>query len=267
LGRRRGFFEEQELPLLQPGDPPPFSVINPEGKAPVLMLCDHASKAVPQSLDQLGLSDWELSQHVGWDIGAAETAGHIARALDAPLVQSGYSRLVIDCNRRLDNPMSIPPISDKIVIPGNRDLSPVDRAERAEACFWPYHREVAKRLDDFVARGVTPSIVIVHSFTPEMNGFKRPWHVGVLWDGDTRIAPRLLDGLRRRDDIHVGDNEPYSGKSENEFTLTYHTLARDLPRVSLEIRQDLIGDSAGCRKWARMLIPAFGYALRLPGYE
>ena len=112
-----------------------------------------------------------------------------------------------------------------------------------------------------------PAIVIIHSFTPQMNGFKRPWHVGVLWDGDTRIAPRLLDGLRRRDDIHVGDNEPYSGKSEHEFTLTYHTLARDLPRVSLEIRQDLIGDSEGCRKWAKILSPAFGYALGLPGYE
>ena len=175
------------MSLLQQGDPPPFTVVNGEGKAPVLMLCDHASKAVPQSLDQLGLSDWELSQHVGWDIGAAETAGHIARALDAPLVQSGYSRLVIDCNRRLDNPTSIPPISDKIAIPGNENLSVAERAERAEACFWPYHREVARRLDDFVQRGITPSIVIIHSFTPQMGGFKRPWHVGVLWDGDTML--------------------------------------------------------------------------------
>ena len=252
------------MSLLQPGDPPPFSIINEAGKVPLLLLCDHASKAVPRSLDGLGLPEAELSRHIGWDIGAAETAAHIARALDAQLVQSGYSRLVIDCNRGLDDPTSIPPISDGTMVPGNQNLSPADRVARAEACFWPYHGEIGRRIDTFLERGVKPAIVIIHSFTPEMNGFKRPWHLGVLWDGDNRLGPRLLDALRRRDDVYVGDNEPYSGKSEYEFTLSVHTEAQDLPRVSIEIRQDLIGDAEGCRKWAAVLAPAIAYAVGFP---
>ncbi len=252
------------MSLLQPGDPPPFRVVNETGAAPLLLLCDHASRAVPRSLEDLGLPQAELARHIGWDIGAAETAAHIAQALDAPLVQSGYSRLVIDCNRRLDDPTSIPPVSDGTTVPGNASLSPDERAARAEACFWPYHTEIGRRLDGFFERGVKPAIVIIHSFTPQMNAVPRPWHIGVLWDGDTRVAPRLLDALRRRDDIYVGDNEPYSGKSEHEFTLGVHAAAHDLPRVSIEIRQDLIGDALGCRKWAALLAPAIAYAVGLP---
>ncbi|MGE0658709.1 MAG: N-formylglutamate amidohydrolase, partial [Reyranellaceae bacterium] len=186
------------MSLLQPGDPPPFLVVNETGAAPLLLLCDHASRAVPQKLENLGLPETELARHIGWDIGAAETAAHIARSLDAPLVQSGYSRLVIDCNRRLDDPTSIPPVSDGTTVPGNASLSADERAARAEACFWPYHTEIGRRLDRFFELGIRPAIVIIHSFTPEMNGMPRPWHIGVLWDGDTRVAPRLLDALRRR---------------------------------------------------------------------
>jgi predicted N-formylglutamate amidohydrolase len=29
-----------------------------------------------------------------------------------------------------------------------------------------------------------------------MNGFKRPWHVGVLWNDDPRLPQPLLDELR-----------------------------------------------------------------------
>ena len=85
--------------LLGPGDPPPFSVHNEKGKAPLLLLCDHASKAVPKALGTLGITDAELSQHVGWDIGGLDAAIELSRELDARLVASGYSRLVIDCNR------------------------------------------------------------------------------------------------------------------------------------------------------------------------
>ena len=252
------------MPLLQAGDPPPVRVEDEGGRAPPLLLCDHASNDGPQALDRLGLPDRELNRHIGWDIGAAETAGHIARALDAPLVMSGFSRLVIDCNRRLDDPTSIPPVSDGTEIPGNSTLGAAERVARAEECFWPYHREISRRIDDFLGRDVRPAIVIVHSFTPRMNGFDRPWHIGVLWDGDTRLAPRLLDALRRRDDIHVGDNEPYSGRSEHEFTLSFHTQAHDRRPVSIEIRQDLIGDAEGCRRFAAILAPAIAYAASLP---
>src|SRR4051812_43865122 len=85
--------------LLAPDEPAPFETLNPSGAAPVLLVCDHASRAVPRALGKLGLDDALLLRHIGWDIGAAEVTRDLVRRLDAPAVLSGYSRLVVDCNR------------------------------------------------------------------------------------------------------------------------------------------------------------------------
>ena len=183
--------------LLGPGDPPPFSVHNEQGRAPLLLLCDHASKAVPKALGDLGISQAELSRHIGWDIGGLDAAIALAKALDAPLVASGYSRLVIDCNRWPGGEGSIPEISDGTPVPANKGLTKDQVDARAEACFWPYHREVDRHLDRMTADGAKVALLVMHSFTPQMNGFKRPWHVGVLWNDDARLPDPLLAELRR----------------------------------------------------------------------
>src|SRR5579872_4694406 len=127
------------MQLLSAGDPPPYSVHNVTGTAPLLLLCDHASKAVPKSLGNLGLSDAELSRHIGWDIGGLDAALELAQALNAPLVASGYSRLVIDCNRWPGGEGSTPEVSDGTPVPANKGLTAADVDARAAACFWPYH--------------------------------------------------------------------------------------------------------------------------------
>ncbi len=253
--------------LLGPDDPPPFQILNPDATTPLLLLCDHASRAVPAALDRLGLPDAELSRHIGWDIGAAAVARLLAQAFGARLVTSGYSRLVIDCNRKPGYPSSIPPISDGTVVPGNRGLSDIDRVTRADACFWPYHRAIDAQLAALMALGPKPAVVVIHSFTPRMNEFDRPWHLGVLWDQDGRLAQPLLHHLGQASGVMVGDNEPYSGRGEQEYTIGAHAVPHDLPRVSIEIRQDLIGDDAGVRHWANVLQPAIAAALKDAGYQ
>src|SRR5579863_8891224 len=94
-------------PLLQPGDPEPVRLVNPDGRAPLLLVCDHASDAIPRRLGTLGVGPRELVTHIAYDIGAAAVAEGLAAAFDAPLVKAGFSRLVIDCNRVLDAPTSI----------------------------------------------------------------------------------------------------------------------------------------------------------------
>jgi predicted N-formylglutamate amidohydrolase len=249
--------------LLVPGDPPPFSVHNEKGKAPLLLLCDHASKAVPKALGDLGLTDEELSRHIGWDIGGLEAAIELSKMLDAPLVASGYSRLVIDCNRWPGGEGSIPEASDGTPVPGNRDLSREQIEARANACFWPYHREVDRHLDRMTAGGRKVALLVMHSFTPEMNGFKRPWHVGVLWNDDPSLPEPLLAELRRDPALVVGDNEPYSARASYEYTLNSHARPRALPHCSLEVRQDLIAAPDQARAWGRRLAPAIGAALEV----
>jgi predicted N-formylglutamate amidohydrolase len=247
--------------LLVPGDPPPFSVHNEQGKAPLLLLCDHASKAVPEALGDLGMSPAELARHIGWDIGGLDAAIALAEALDAPLVASGYSRLVIDCNRWPGGEGSTPEISDGTTVPANKGLTKADVDARAEACFWPYHREVDRHLDRMTANDGKVALLVMHSFTPQMNGFERPWHVGVLWNDDARLPEPLLAELRRDPALVVGDNEPYSARASYEYTLNAHARTRKLPHCSLEVRQDLIATPDMARAWGRRLAPAIRNAV------
>jgi predicted N-formylglutamate amidohydrolase len=146
-------------------------------------------------------------------------------------------------------------------VPANRGLNQEQVDARAEACFWPYHREIDRQLDRMTAGDRKIAMLVMHSFTPEMNGFKRPWHVGVLWNDDARLPEPLLAELRRDPALVVGDNEPYSAREPYEYTLTAHAQPRALPHCSLEVRQDLIDTPDRARAWGRRLAPAIRAAI------
>ncbi len=208
-------------PLLGPDDPPPFTVVNPDGQSPVVLVCDHASNAIPAALGQLGLGPADLSQHIAWDIGAAGIARLLAARLDAPAVLAGYSRLVIDCNRAPGDPTSIAEVSDGILIPGNRNLDDSAAEARLNEVFWPYHHAITR--------------MMAHR-----------------WRHGHGHAPAL--------DLCVGDNEPYSGR-EVGFTMDTHGGAAGLPHVEVEIRQDLIADEEGVERWAMVVGDVLAAAL------
>jgi predicted N-formylglutamate amidohydrolase len=192
----------------------------------------------------------ELGQHIAWDIGAARVTQWLAARLDAPAVLAGYSRLVIDCNRRLDNPTSIAQESDGTPVPGNCGLSAADRKARADEIHAPYHAAIAHMIAARQRSGLAPALVSMHSFTPVMNGFERPWHVGILWKDDPRIPVPLMARLRREEGLCVGDNEPYSGRDEQGYSIFVHGEEVGVPYGLVEIRQDLIDTAAGQVAWA-----------------
>jgi predicted N-formylglutamate amidohydrolase len=242
--------------LLAPDEPAAAERVNPEGRAPFLLVCDHAQVRVPRALKSLGLEESVLRRHIGWDIGAAEVARRLSARFDAPLVLSGYSRLVIDCNRALDDPTSIPEISEDVVIPGNRNLTKTAKKARRREAFQPYHDAIDAALDGFAARSHVPAFVAIHSFTPILKGDERPWHVGVLWRGDGRVAKPLIANLAADPDIVAGDNKPYSGEIALGHTVEHHALTRGLPNALIEIRQDLIDTQHGAAAWAERVARA-----------
>ncbi len=223
---------------------------------PVLLVCDHASNSIPPEFSQLGMSDELLATHIGWDIGAAEVSKALALALQVPVVQASNSRLVVDCNRRLDDPTAFPQFSDGVAVPGNQNLSDAQRRVRADSFYWPYHHAIRDQIRGLEALAPAPAIIAVHSFTPEMEGVQRPWHIGALWDKDSRIAKPFMQLLRARGDVVVGDNEPYSGRHPADFTLDHHAEAEGLPHLGIEVRQELIEDVAGVRFWTDILLEA-----------
>lgn len=217
-----------------------------EGAADVLILCDHASNAVPAGVD-LGIAPALLDKHIAIDIGAAAVSEALAGHLDAPAILATVSRLVIDLNREPDSAGLIPHISDGHAVPGN---GTADRAERIARFHAPYHLLIAKTI-----RGRRPKLLVsVHSFTPRLeqhDGPARPWEIGILYNRDARAA-RTGIGLLEQAGVITGDNEPYSGRLLNT-TMNRHAEGNGIPYLGIEIRNDLIADPAGVAHWAQLL--------------
>jgi predicted N-formylglutamate amidohydrolase len=237
--------------------PEAVRVTNPGGSSPFVLTCDHATNFLPPEFGTLGLAAEELSRHIAWDPGALPVARRMAEALDAVLVETRISRLVIDCNRPLDAPDLISAISETTSVPGNAGLTERQRAARIALSWQPFHDAVEQIVDKRLARGVETRLVSVHSFTPVYKGKSRPWHIGIIHDEDRRLASPLIAALKRLAGINVGSNEPYSPADRVYFTLERHARSRGLACAMIEIRNDEISDEAGQRKWADLLTGIF----------
>jgi predicted N-formylglutamate amidohydrolase len=245
----------------------PVDIVRPDGEPSLILLCDHASNAIPPDIGDLGLDPADMARHIAWDLGARGLTLSLSDLFEAPAILSRYSRLVIDPNRGEDDPTLIMRLYDGSVIPGNRHVDGAERDRRIAAYHRPYHAAIEAAIDRALAQGVTPRLVSIHSFTPQLRGrTPRPWHVGVLWAGDDRLAAPILAGLRAEDELVVGDNEPYSGHLEGDC-LWRHGIARGLPHVLIEVRNDLIGDGAGQAAWATLLARRLSDVLDLESAE
>jgi predicted N-formylglutamate amidohydrolase len=254
-----------DSPLLASDERPPFDLLNGDAGGRLLLICDHASNAVPRALGNLGLPHVELLRHIGWDIGAAAVTRHLVALAGAPAVMTRYSRLVVDCNRSPDHPGLMPPESDRTPVPGNFDLPAAARARRMAELYGPYRAEIDRQIDRLTAAsGVDPVLVSIHSFTPVMDGLARPWEIGVLWNRDARLPLPLIEYLRSDAALTVGDNEPYSARDGFGHTLDTHGDARGLANALIEIRQDLIDTDHGAREWAGRIKAALDAVLDDP---
>ena len=240
-------------------DPKPFSRIGPVSVHPhFVLVCDHASNAVPAHMERLGLDQAELDRHIGWDIGAATVTRSLSALLDAPAYLSGYSRLLVDCNRPVGSPTAMPAVSDGTAVPANRSISEEEATARTNAFFRPYHDAIAACLDRAIGFGAVPILVAVHSFTPVFDGFARPWEVGLLYEHDDRLVQPLKEALAAlRPGLTIGDNEPYAIVGPSDYSIPVHGQGRGLPHIEIELRQDLIATQAGAQSWAETLAVAF----------
>jgi predicted N-formylglutamate amidohydrolase len=228
-------------------------VINGDGGGRCVLACEHATNLVPREYGTLGLDPAELDRHIAWDPGALSVARAMGALLDAPLVASKISRLVIDCNRPLDAPDLIAEVSETTRIPGNRGLDAEERRRRIAFAYEPFHAAIAGLLDRRARDGLVSWLVSVHSFTPVFRGVTRPWEIGIIHDEDERLAAPLIDGLRAVPELTVGVNQPYSPADRVYYTLARHARARGIPCAMIEIRNDEIEKDDTQRKWAERL--------------
>lgn len=246
--------------LLTPDDPAPVTVL--EGAHPrLLFVADHAGRALPRSLGDLGVAAAEMDRHIAYDIGAAAITRHLAARLGAPAILGTYSRLVIDTNRYPFDPAAMPEISDGAAIAANRGLSPGDKHRRVAEIFTPYHSAIAAALD---LRGEDTLFVSIHTMTDHpATGTPRPEEIALSWAEADGTAEAALAALRSDASLTVGDNTPYAIDYGEDFTTPEHAVRRGLRHLQVEFRQDLVADEAGAAAWADRFLPAIEAALAL----
>ncbi len=243
-----------------------YTVIPGRADARLIVLCDHAGNAFPPGYGTLGLAPSQLERHIAYDIGAGAVTRRIAAAFNAPAVLTHFSRLLIDPNRGLDDPTLIMRLSDGAVIDGNRHLDAAERSKRVERYYLPYHRAITDIIDRCLASGEAPIIVSVHSFTESWKGVPRPWHVGILWDRDDRLARPMIEAFAADGQLIVGDNQPYKGSLDGDC-LHQHATSRGLVNALIEYRQDLIRDEVGQAAWAYRTINILATLLGRPDFH
>ncbi len=239
--------------LLAEDEPPPCQIENPAGKSPFLLICDHAGQRIPRRLGTLGVTEADQQRHIAWDIGAAGVTLKLAAALNATALLQRYSRLVIDCNRPLHSAESIVTTSERTPIPGNDNLNVDEIAQRQHAIFAPYHAAIHRTLDTRRECGQPTLLLALHSFTPVYLDQVRPWHIGLLYNRDPRLARALAAALSTETGLVVGDNEPYTVDDNTDYSIPEYGERRGLLHVEIEIRQDLIADAAGQQRWTQRL--------------
>lgn len=233
-----------------------FEAVPGREKSRLLLLCDHASNALPPRFGTLGLDPALFATHIAYDIGAAVVTRALAAAYGAPALLGRWSRLLIDLNRGPEDPTLVMKLSDGSIIPGNRDADADDVARRIAQFHAPYHAAIRRELDRI---GEGAVVISIHSFTPSWKAVPRIWDVGILYDCDTRLSAPLMARLAQGG-FTVGDNEPYTGALEGDTLYTHGTL-RGLPHVLIEVRQDLIAGEAQAQAFASRLKPILDAAL------
>ena len=238
-------------------------MVNRGGASPILLVCEHAGRAVPAALGDLGVEAGAMERHIAYDLGAADLTERLAASLDATAVLQPYSRLVVDCNRPPGAFDFAPAVSDGTAVPANAGLGGAGRAERLRAIHAPFHDQIARLLDERAGAHRPPVLVTVHSFTPRLRrGSPRPWHAGLLYNRDDTLARALMVRLRRaRPDLNPAFNAPYSVDDAGDHTIPVHGEARSIPHILIEVRNDLLADPAGRTLWAGLLAGTLRAAL------
>lgn len=234
----------------------PAATVLDIGSGPILLICDHASNHVPKHLNDLGLRRDHLDDHIGWDIGASALTQSLSKHLNAPAVLANFSRLVIDANRALDAYDLVALNSDGVAIPGNSDLSCDELTARIDSFHRPFHDSVATLIETRRGHAPIKAMVAIHSFTSQLSTQKsqvRPWHVGLLFNHDERLAHAVATQCQDEPDLVIGLNEPYAPTDGVYYTIDRHATAQNMLNLLIEVRNDLLRTAHDIELWAQRL--------------
>jgi len=200
-------------------------------KTPLIFTCEHASDFIPPKYYDLGLTlkDRRHAKDL-FDPGSLRLALGLAKTLNASILHTKFSRLLIDANRFLSvktnhsNTYHVAALKTEILIedekgerlvpiPGNQ----VANYGKEEKYRWnkyvkPYYQEIKKLTKQLADKFDRVYIFQIHSFYPKYKGDIRKVDVGVIHD-KLPLAKKLIHQIRSITRLYIGDNEPWEMKA------------------------------------------------------
>jgi len=218
-----------------------------------IITCEHGGNRIPAAYRTLFRGQKPLlDSHRGYDAGALAVARSLAHALDAPMLVSTTSRLLIDLNRPAGHPHLFSAIT--------RNLPTALRAKIAGQYHEPYWSALEQFVRQSMASGRRTIHVASHSFTPELNGQARCADIGLLYDpgrtAETDLCARWKAALVECDsELRVRRNYPYRGKAAGLTAWMRRCFPADAyVGVELEVNQRLSLESDRCWRARRAAI-------------
>jgi predicted N-formylglutamate amidohydrolase len=243
--------------------PRPFLLIDPRSLSPLLLTCEHATNRLPFAGRGSRTVRVALDSHWGWDIGAWELTRELARRLHCGAVGGRWSRLLIDLNRRIEDDTLVRRTAGSTSLPWNEGIGADEIERRMLEYHMSYHAEVDRLILRRLVRGVRPTLLSIHSFTPALRGRARPFEIGVLYEHHRATAHRLGRALRR-EGLSVRYNQPYSGVAGMMYSVDRHGTQHRLPCLELEVNQRLFERPGAARRLGRRI--ARGLKALLPAH-
>lgn len=202
--------------------------------------CEHAVDTVPPEYFHLFQAYKPLLKtHRAIDFGALEIASHLGQIFDCHPVTARVTRLLIDCNRSINNAHCFSEVTQA--------LSDIEKQQIINQYYLPYRQEVEKCIKSLIDRKQQVLHISCHSFTPVFEGNTRNAAIGLLYDpkhhGEKEVAREWKGLLSQQSDFRIRLNYPYSGKSDGFTTyLRKKYLEKSYLGLELEINQALVED-------------------------
>ena len=221
----------------------------------IIFICDHASNNISKDYFNLQPSQNILESHIAYDIGARDFTLIISKKLRQSFFMANFSRLIIDPNREKNDKELIVSSSFEKEITMNKKIDKKERNLRVKKFHDIYHSNLAKLVHKKKKKFKKIFLISIHSFSKKGNNFNRGVEVGLLWNKNMNLL-RLFQKKLLEKNIHIGRNFPYSGFFFN-YTLDRHSNGNFIDNISIEIRNDLICNKKGIKKYVKLFIPIF----------
>lgn len=215
----------------------------------VIVTCEHGGHRIPAPFQHLFAGcEQLLFSHRGYDAGALALARRLSRAMQAPLVASTISRLLIDLNRSPGHRG----LYSEMMRTAPRQVRDIARTRH----YLPYREKVEHHVHDALAGGRSVVHISCHSFTPILDGRERNADVGFLYDPashtELSLCLRWITALQARaPELKLRRNYPYSGRADGLCAwLRRRYSATGYLGIELELNQRHF--FAGAHEWQQL---------------